>query len=162
MRRTALLLVVLLAPLAAGCASSRPKPTAVERGMASWYGPGFHGNSTASGQRYDMWALTAAHRTLPFGTIVEVRNLENDQTVRVLINDRGPFRTRSTSRVRGGAISDRRARGRARRGRPRAQRPAYAVQVGPSRGGARQLAAACAKYPSSGFRRVWPGVQSAP
>lgn len=92
MRRTALLLALLLAPLVAGCASSRSKGVAVERGIASWYGPGFHGNQTASGQRYDMWALTAAHRTLPLGTIVEVRNLENDRTVRVLINDRGPFK----------------------------------------------------------------------
>ena len=92
MRRTKLLLVLLLAPLAAGCASSRPKGTTIERGMASWYGPGFHGNTTASGQRYDMWGLTAAHRTLPMGTIVEVRNLDNDRTVRVTINDRGPFK----------------------------------------------------------------------
>lgn len=92
MRRTALLLAILLAPFAAGCASSRPKGVTIERGIASWYGPGFHGNQTASGQRYDMWALTAAHPTLPLGTIVEVRNLENDQTVRVLINDRGPFK----------------------------------------------------------------------
>jgi rare lipoprotein A len=60
--------------------------------MASWYGPGFHGNRTASGQLYDMWALTAAHRTLPLGTIVEVRNLDNDRIVRVTINDRGPFK----------------------------------------------------------------------
>jgi rare lipoprotein A len=64
----------------------------VERGIASWYGPGFQGNRTASGQRYDMWGLTAAHRTLPLGTIVEVRNLDNDRTVRVTINDRGPFK----------------------------------------------------------------------
>ncbi len=91
MRRTALLLAIFLAPLIAGCASSRPRGTTIERGVASWYGPGFHGKQTASGQRYDMWAMTAAHRTLPLGTIVEVRNLENEHTVRVLINDRGPF-----------------------------------------------------------------------
>jgi rare lipoprotein A len=93
MRRT-LLPAVLLSALATACASSHPRGAAVERGIASWYGPGFHGNRTASGQRYDMWALTAAHRTLPLGTIVEVRNLDNERTVRVTINDRGPFAKR--------------------------------------------------------------------
>lgn len=79
--------------VATGCASPRAARhgVAVERGVASWYGPGFHGNFTASGERYDMWALTAAHRTLPFGTVVEVHNLETGQRVRVKINDRGPF-----------------------------------------------------------------------
>ena len=61
------------------------------RGVASWYGPSFHGKSSASGEPYDMWALTAAHRTLPFGTIVQVDSLETGKTVRVRINDRGPF-----------------------------------------------------------------------
>jgi rare lipoprotein A len=60
-------------------------------GVASWYGPGFHGNTTANGERYDQNALTAAHRTLPFNTIVRVVNLENGRTVDVRINDRGPF-----------------------------------------------------------------------
>jgi rare lipoprotein A len=91
MRRPALSLVSLLALLLAACATSRPRPGHPERGIASWYGPGFHGRATASGERYDMWALTAAHPSLPLGTWVEVRNLENDRTVRVLINDRGPF-----------------------------------------------------------------------
>ncbi|MDX2000427.1 MAG: septal ring lytic transglycosylase RlpA family protein [Thermoanaerobaculia bacterium] len=62
-----------------------------ERGEASWYGPRFHGRKTASGERYNMHALTAAHRTLPFGTRVRVRNLENGESVEVRINDRGPF-----------------------------------------------------------------------
>lgn len=62
-----------------------------ERGQASWYGPRFHGRRTASGERYDMHALTAAHRTLPFGTRIQVRNLENGESVLVRINDRGPF-----------------------------------------------------------------------
>lgn len=61
------------------------------QGKASWYGPGFHGNPTASGETYDMNELTAAHRTLPLGTRVLVRNLDNDRTVVVRINDRGPF-----------------------------------------------------------------------
>jgi len=91
MRRNLLSLLALTAPLLlGGCASAR-RGVAVERGVASWYGPGFHGNFTASGERYDMDGMTAAHRTLPFGTIVEVRNLENGRTARVKINDRGPF-----------------------------------------------------------------------
>ncbi len=60
-------------------------------GIASWYGGKFHGRRTASGQRYDMNAMTAAHRTLPFGTKVRVTNLRNDRTVVLTINDRGPF-----------------------------------------------------------------------
>ncbi|MDH4188568.1 MAG: septal ring lytic transglycosylase RlpA family protein [Nitrospira sp.] len=63
----------------------------VERGMASWYGPGFHGNKTANGERYDMHQLTAAHRTLPLGSIAVVRSMSNGRQVTVRINDRGPF-----------------------------------------------------------------------
>jgi len=62
-----------------------------ERGGASWYGPGFHGRRTASGERYDMNAFTAAHRTLPFGTWVRVHSLVNGREVDVRITDRGPF-----------------------------------------------------------------------
>jgi rare lipoprotein A len=61
------------------------------RGLASWYGPRFHGRPTASGEKFDMHQLTAAHPTLPFGTIVRVRSLVNGKTVDVRINDRGPF-----------------------------------------------------------------------
>lgn len=63
----------------------------LERGRASWYGPRFHGRRTASGERYDMHALTAAHKTLPFGTLVRVRSLVTGHEVEVRINDRGPF-----------------------------------------------------------------------
>ena len=63
----------------------------VERGYASWYGPGFHGNKTASGEVYDSHQLTAAHRTLPLGSVVQVRSLTNGRRVTVRINDRGPF-----------------------------------------------------------------------
>ena len=66
-------------------------PNYDEVGLASWYGPGFHGRRTASGQRYDMNASTAAHKTLPFGTRVQVTNLENGRSVSLTINDRGPF-----------------------------------------------------------------------
>lgn len=62
-----------------------------ERGIASWYGPGFHGNKTANGERYDMRQRTAAHRTLPLGSVAQVRSLSNGRTVTVRINDRGPF-----------------------------------------------------------------------
>lgn len=63
----------------------------LERGNASWYGGKFHGRRTASGENYDKYALTAAHRTLPFGTIVRVRSLTLGHEVDVRINDRGPF-----------------------------------------------------------------------
>ncbi|MBI3357160.1 MAG: septal ring lytic transglycosylase RlpA family protein [Nitrospirae bacterium] len=63
----------------------------VERGVASWYGPGFHGNKTANGELYDMHKLTAAHRTLPLGSIAVVRSLTSGRHVTVRINDRGPF-----------------------------------------------------------------------
>ena len=67
------------------------KPVYSQRGIASWYGEEFHGNPTASGEIYDMYELTAAHRTLPLGTPVMVTNLENHRSVGVRINDRGPF-----------------------------------------------------------------------
>lgn len=62
-----------------------------EEGLASWYGKDFHGKQTASGERYDMYAMTAAHKVLPFGTKVKVTSLENGNSVVVRINDRGPF-----------------------------------------------------------------------
>jgi len=84
----------------AGCAGITPRNADFppgypmgyhERGMASWYGPGFDGRRTANGERFDMRQLTAAHRTLPFGSIVQVRSLLNGRRVLVRINDRGPF-----------------------------------------------------------------------
>ncbi len=84
----------LLALLAAGCATNRyepPRPSDTVRGMASWYGKDFHGKPTASGEIYDMHGLTAAHRELPLGTVVDVTHLDNGRKVRVPINDRGPF-----------------------------------------------------------------------
>jgi rare lipoprotein A len=59
--------------------------------VASWYGPEFHGKPTASGERFDMHALTCAHRELPFGTVVKVTNVANGKSVRCVVNDRGPF-----------------------------------------------------------------------
>lgn len=63
----------------------------VSQGLASWYGPGFHGRLTASGTRYNMWVMTAAHKTLPFGSKVAVTNVANGKMVIVTITDRGPF-----------------------------------------------------------------------
>jgi rare lipoprotein A len=94
--------IAALTVLAAGCASSGRTPAVKstpslaaagvgEEGLASWYGEPYHGRATASGTRYDMWGMTAAHRTLPFGTRVRVRNLDNGREADVTINDRGPF-----------------------------------------------------------------------
>lgn len=63
----------------------------IETGTASWYGSDFHGKKTSNSEIYDMHAMTAAHKTLPFGAMVEVHNLENDRKIIVRINDRGPF-----------------------------------------------------------------------
>ncbi|MDJ0840618.1 MAG: septal ring lytic transglycosylase RlpA family protein [Acidobacteriota bacterium] len=63
----------------------------LQRGIASWYGHPYHGRKTANGERYDMWDLTAAHKTLPFNTVVTVVNKDNGRKVKVRINDRGPF-----------------------------------------------------------------------
>lgn len=73
-------------------------PTVVEvgdrlNGIASWYGPNFHGKKTSNGENYNMHALTAAHKTLPMNTMVKVTNLNNYKTIIVRINDRGPFVT---------------------------------------------------------------------
>ena len=64
-----------------------------ETGEASWYGPGFHGKKTSSGDTYNQNAFTAAHKTLPFGTRLNVKNLDNGRTTRVTVNDRGPFKS---------------------------------------------------------------------
>jgi rare lipoprotein A len=64
----------------------------LERGIASWYGPGFHEAQTSNGERYDMYAMTAAHTTLPLPTYAQVTNLKNGRSVVVRVNDRGPFK----------------------------------------------------------------------
>ncbi|MBE7381093.1 MAG: septal ring lytic transglycosylase RlpA family protein [Leptolyngbya sp. SIO1E4] len=74
-----------------GVAGDNWAVSSVSTGRASWYGPGFHGRRTASGEVFNQNALTAAHRTLPFGTLVRVTNLNNSRQVVVRINDRGPF-----------------------------------------------------------------------
>jgi len=81
--------------LAYGCVTaSKPQPAqpaGAEHGLASWYGQEFAGRTTANGEIFDPLLLTAAHRTLPFGTIVDVKNPKTGQTARVRINDRGPY-----------------------------------------------------------------------
>jgi rare lipoprotein A len=72
-------------------AKPEPWPLDVQQGLASFYGREFHGRKTANGETFDMEAMTAAHRTLPFGTMVRVTNLRTSQSVTVKINDRGPF-----------------------------------------------------------------------
>lgn len=79
------------APQAHEEATPTGKPATIQVGTASWYGPGFHGQETASGETFDQHALTAAHRTLPLGTEAKVTNLETGQSVTVKINDRGPY-----------------------------------------------------------------------
>jgi len=74
-------------------AQAAPKvaPTAYQIGNASWYGKQFHGRTTASGEDFDMFELTAAHRQLPLGTFVKVTNLRNGKWIVVRVNDRGPY-----------------------------------------------------------------------
>lgn len=73
-------------------APSRGDNAPIQRGLASWYGRDFHGRQTAQGELFDMNAYTAAHRSLPLGTRVRVRNLNNGRAVVVRINDRGPYK----------------------------------------------------------------------
>ncbi len=106
-RRLPTLLVLTAALLAADCGGGSPRFMSREReteappvattthqltGIASYYADDFHGRKTASGETYDMHALTAAHRTLPLGSTVRVKNLDNNRSVVVRINDRGPFK----------------------------------------------------------------------
>ena len=79
------------APKRDAAASSSPMSSYTEEGIASWYGVPFHGRRASNGEIYDMHKLTAAHRTLPFDTVVRVTNLSNDKSTVVRITDRGPF-----------------------------------------------------------------------
>jgi len=106
--RLRLLLALALAASLAACAAPRPAPpppapapaptvsapapapTFAQQGVASWYGQSHHGRRTASGESYDMNEMTAAHRSLPFGTVVRVTRLDDGRAVKVRINDRGP------------------------------------------------------------------------
>ena len=91
----AALAAVLAAGLLAGCATTTrlesPNRGTTQNGLASWYGAKFHGRPTASGEIYDMNRISAAHKQLPLGTVVLVKNRDNGRKLRVPINDRGPF-----------------------------------------------------------------------
>ncbi len=108
----AVVFIILIAFMIEGCATTKPPPPGTPKpykvmgkvykplkdakgykktGLASWYGKQFHGKKTANGEIYDMYAMSAAHKTLPLGTFVNVRNLENGKEIDVRINDRGPF-----------------------------------------------------------------------
>lgn len=93
MRRSVVLTLLVLPVLAVGCGSTRATASAknVQTGIASYVASSLHNHPTASGEPYDAHALTAAHRSYPFGTVVRVTNLENDRHVTLRINDRGPF-----------------------------------------------------------------------
>ncbi|MEE9431306.1 MAG: septal ring lytic transglycosylase RlpA family protein [Melioribacteraceae bacterium] len=94
------LLILLLLIVVISCSSTKQitkienknkKGNLIESGIASWYGPNFNGKLTANGETFDMYDLTAAHRTLPFNSIVKAINKSNGQSVVVRINDRGPY-----------------------------------------------------------------------
>src|SRR5262245_37515341 len=106
MRRGWVAVALAGATLLTGCATTRPRPSPrwrrmppgyavpagpAQEGLASWYGPGFHGRLTSSREVYDQYDFTAAHRTLPLGTWVLVTNMSNGRSVRVYVNDRGPY-----------------------------------------------------------------------
>jgi rare lipoprotein A len=82
--------VIVAVPASGGPAASDGSAT-IQFGLASWYGPGFHGEETASGEIFDQREMVAAHRTLPFGTLIRVTNLENGRGVTLRVIDRGPY-----------------------------------------------------------------------
>lgn len=87
-------IVAALVILAYGCATTQPpepRPSETLQGIASWYGEEFAGRTTANGEIFDPSLLTAAHRTFPFGTVLDIKNEKTSQTVRVRVNDRGPY-----------------------------------------------------------------------
>lgn len=82
---------VCVAALSAATIMAFAPTASAQCGKASWYGPGFHGRKTANGEKFNMGAMTAAHKSMPFGTKLRVTNKRNGKTVVVRINDRGPF-----------------------------------------------------------------------
>ena len=91
---TRLVVAAVTAAALTGCSAGvapGPVPGVPQTGIASWYGPGFHGHATTSGECYDQHGFTAAHPTLPLGTRARVTNLDTGRSVEVRINDRGPF-----------------------------------------------------------------------
>jgi rare lipoprotein A len=93
LRSTKATSIIFITVLLMYSCSSLPKKESsnVLTGLASWYGPNFHGKTTSSREIYNMYDMTAAHRSLPFGTYVMVTNMNNGKSIKVKINDRGPF-----------------------------------------------------------------------
>ncbi len=92
-KQSSFIIILLLGFIASSCGTIRSTETmrTLDTGMASWYGPDFHGKLTANGETYNMNDMTAAHRSLPFNTVLKVTNLENGKSIVVRINDRGPY-----------------------------------------------------------------------
>ncbi|HXX81209.1 MAG TPA: septal ring lytic transglycosylase RlpA family protein [Thermodesulfovibrionales bacterium] len=85
-------LLVVTVFILASCSSTRYQSRGdTGSGVATWYGPEFHGKTTASGERFNMYDLTCAHKELPFGAVLEVTNIANGRSVKCTVNDRGPF-----------------------------------------------------------------------
>jgi rare lipoprotein A len=91
MNRLHVLLILSIVLFFAGCGSTANLGKPLQQGIASWYGPNFHGKQTANGERFDQHAMTAAHKRLPFNTLVRVVHRETGKNIIVRINDRGPF-----------------------------------------------------------------------
>lgn len=89
--RPGLLAIFIVVLFAAWRTAFSHDPPAVQFGLASWYGPGFHGEETASGETFDQREMVAAHRTLPLGSVIRVTNLENGRRVTLRVIDRGPY-----------------------------------------------------------------------
>ena len=93
--RSRIIIVAAFVMLAYGCATTTvpqaPRPSETLHGVASWYGEEFAGRTTANGEIFDPTLFTAAHRSFPFGTILDITNPKTTQTVRVRVNDRGPY-----------------------------------------------------------------------
>jgi len=83
--------VIVVLPTATPSAEAKEPAPTVQLGLASWYGPGFHGRETASGEIFDQREMVAAHRTLPLGSVVQVTNLENGRSLTLRVIDRGPY-----------------------------------------------------------------------
>lgn len=91
MNRLHVLIILSGVLLFAGCGSTSHLGRPLQQGIASWYGPNFHGKQTANGERFDQHAMTAAHKRLPFNTLVRVVHRETGKNIVVRINDRGPY-----------------------------------------------------------------------
>jgi rare lipoprotein A len=97
MKKILVILVVTIAMIITGCTNTEKRTdtnknvSEVITGKATWYGKKFHGKKTASGEKFDMYAMSVAHKTLPFGKKIIVTNIKTNKSVEAYVNDRGPF-----------------------------------------------------------------------